>query len=462
MNTLYTRIVLFSVVIVLVSFASAFFAANFAYSHTLTENYELKMEKVGAALSKLGEQMANSPSSVDELLDSLSKLGYQLYAIDEAGHIKTYGRAFDDVSLPPEIIDTVLKGGTYQGMRTHKQSWFVPTVFENRLELSYGTSAELAGERHALFVRPDMVQQTEEVRILVAVLLIGTFVISLVLIAIKTRYLVRPLHRLTDATMKLENGNYDVQLDITRKDEIGVLARRFTRMAAVLGQVDAMQKQFVANVSHEIQSPLTSIRGLARQLLDHPLPPEQERKYLQIIDDESSRLSGLGRQLLTLAALERGKESLKHAPFRLDEQLRQIIIVQEPQWGEKNLQLDLELEEVVIHGDPGLLHQVWSNLLSNGIKFTEPGGQLHIKCRKLLHEVEVIFSDTGEGIPVEALPYLFDRFYKYDKRKGNAHGTGLGLSIVKRIVELHEGTIRATNDTGAGAAFSVRLPVREI
>ncbi|BFH67156.1 two-component sensor histidine kinase [Paenibacillus dendritiformis] len=461
MKSLYATIVTSSVVIVLLSFAVGLLTANLAYGHTLNLHYEEKMREIGRSIAFFAEESA--PDKLASYMEHLAGMGYQFYLFSEDGQAAAFGRDFKDSSLPEGAVQRVLDGEVYTGLLENKQRWFIPNIFENKLEFSYGLPLEARnGGRYALFIRPDMVRQTEEIRLLLAVLLAVTFGFSLVLIAIKSRYIVRPVNRLARATTELERGQYEVRLDVHRQDEIGELARRFTRMAQSIEQADTMRKQFVANVSHEIQSPLTSIRGLAVQLLEHPLPPEEERKYLHIIAVESERLSGLSRQLLTLASLDRGQEALRRAPFRLDEQLRQLLITLEPQWSEKKLELHLELEKTEMSGDAGLLHQVWMNLLSNAIKFTDTGGTLSVQCGINGNgSAEVVIRDTGKGIPAEDLPHIFDRFYKSSSHERSAQsGTGLGLSIAERIVRLHGGSIQAASEVGKGTAFTVLLPAK--
>ena len=460
MRSLYATIVTSSVVIVLLSFAVGLLTANLAYGHTLNLHYEEKMRDIGRSITFFATE--SPPDKLASYMEHLSGMGYQLYLFDEDGQAAAFGRAFKDASLPEGAVRRVLDGQVYKGLLENKQRWFIPNIFENKLEFSYGLPLEAQGGRYALFIRPDMVQQTKEIRLLLAVLLAVTFGFSLVLIAIKSRYIVRPVNRLAKATTELERGQYEVRLDVHRQDEIGELARRFTRMAQSIEQADTMRKQFVANVSHEIQSPLTSIRGLAAQLLEHPLPPEEERKYLHIIAVESERLSGLSRQLLTLASLDRGQEALKRVPFRLDEQIRELLITLEPQWSEKELELHLELQKTEMSGDAGLLHQVWMNLLANAIKFTDTGGSLYVQCGiNDQGNAEVVIRDTGKGIAPEDLPYIFDRFYKSSSpERGSQSGTGLGLSIAERIVHLHGGSIHAASAAGKGTAFTVTLPAK--
>lgn len=314
------------------------------------------------------------------------------------------------------------------------------------------------GRSYALFVRPNLEQQIGDVRILMALVLGVTFLISIALIAVMTRYIVKPVKKLTEATNNIVRGDYNIKMDVLRTDEIGNLARHFTQMAHSLKQLDNMRQEFVANVSHEIQSPLTSIQGFAQSILEQEAIPAEARRYLHIIEEESRRLSSLSKQLLTLAALDKEAALMKPSAFRLDEQIRQVMIVSEWQWTEKQLTVELDLPEIVINADSQLLYQVWVNLLTNSIKFSHTGGTIRITIT-VTHDIAVEISDTGIGIPEDELPHIFERFYKADKARNRARsGSGLGLSIAKKIIELHHGSIDVQSVPGQGTTFIVRLP----
>ena len=279
-----------------------------------------------------------------------------------------------------------------------------------------------------------------------------------VLIVVLTRYIVKPVKQLTAATNKIVGGDYDIEMDVSRQDEIGNLARHFALMAQSLKRLDDMRQEFVANVSHEIQSPLTSIHGFAQSILDKEATPEEQERYIRIISEESSRLSALSKQLLTLAALDKEAGVLKRTSYRLDEQLRNSLIVMEWQWMEKGLSVEPDLPEIVIHADPQLLVQVWLNLITNSIKFSRPGGTISITIA-VERDIAVTIKDSGIGIPDSDLPHIFDRFYKADKARNRTHsGSGLGLAIAKKIVELHGGTIAVRSKSGEGTEFTVHLP----
>lgn len=222
-----------------------------------------------------------------------------------------------------------------------------------------------------------------------------------------------------------------------------------------------MRQDFVSNVSHEIQTPLTSISGFAKALQNNDLIVEEERsEYLDIIIAESERLSRLSDNLLKLASLDSEHHPFNAGSFNLDEQIRTIVVTCEPQWSAKGIVIDLELPEAVkIKGDEDQLKQVWMNLLSNSIKFTPEGGNIRISIDDSAADVSVTISDNGIGISPEEFNAVFQRFYKIDKsRNGNNNGNGLGLAIVKKIVSLHQGNIEVDGAVGAGTTIIVRLP----
>lgn len=261
---------------------------------------------------------------------------------------------------------------------------------------------------------------------------------------------------------RISKGDFSVVLDKNKEyGEFGEIVESINEMASELSQMEIMRQDFISNVSHEIQSPLTSIRGFARALQDETLNAESRRHYLDIIEAESIRLSGLSDHLLKLSALESGNVPFETQIYRLDKQLRDMILASEPQWLDKNIEVEAELEEVNVSAVKDLLSQVWTNLLHNSIKFTPQNGCIHIRLRTVDERVEVEFQDSGIGISEEDLPRIFERFYKADKaRSASGGGSGLGLSLVKKIVELHEGKVAVTSRLGEGTSFIVSLPAR--
>ncbi|WP_028550102.1 sensor histidine kinase [Paenibacillus sp. UNC451MF] len=457
MRTLYTRIVVTFIFIALISSIFALFVTNTYYTSQLRTYNEQKIMRIGSEIRDLYEQMPAMELSA--YLTHIAGLGYQIYAVNSKMEGSFYGAPFKHTQFDPDIVRRVLAGDMYRGIMEEQHALMVTGFFENSIRNTSGLPIKVNGEPYALFIRPNLEEQIGEVRILMGFLLGFTFLFSIALIAVLTRFIVKPLQQLTEATNKIVGGNYNIQLDISRRDEIGNAARHFTQMASSLKKLDEMRQEFVANVSHEIQSPLTSIQGFAQTMLDKQATPEETERYLKIIEEESKRLSGLGKQLLTLAALDKEDTPVKRTAFRLDEQIRQALIVTEWQWTEKRLQLDLELPDMIVTGDAQLMVQVWLNLITNAIKFSHTGGTLRINAA-VEREILVEISDTGMGISEDELPHIFDRFYKADQARNRTRsGSGLGLSIARKIVELHGGSIQVRSRLGEGSTFIVRLPL---
>jgi two-component system, OmpR family, phosphate regulon sensor histidine kinase PhoR len=266
-----------------------------------------------------------------------------------------------------------------------------------------------------------------------------------------------------DAMKRLSKGDFSVSLESNPRymGQIGPLVTSFNEMASELNQMELMRQEFISNVSHEIQSPLTSITGFAKALQNDNLPPETRKHYLEIIETESKRLSKLSDNLLKLTSLESKHQPFEPKPYRLDKQLRRIILSCEPLWQDKNIEMDVDLAELTINADEDLMNQVWNNLLHNSIKFTPEGGKIRIHLALQDDRIRIDIADNGIGIAEEALPHLFERFYKADKaRDRSGSGSGLGLSIVKKIIEMHEGEVYAQSRPDEGATFTVVLPVR--
>ncbi|TDF99428.1 sensor histidine kinase [Paenibacillus piri] len=455
MRTLYTRIVITFILIALVSGLSALLLSNI-YLGKIRENNEQKVLNISNEIRLLYEKVPDL--ALDVYLSHISNMGFQIYTVNDRMEETFYGSPFKNREIDVKQIRGVLEGEVYHGM-VEAQHWLtVNGFFENSIRNSVGVPLKIKGADYALFVRPNLEQQIGDVRVLLGILLVITFLVSIVLIAVSTQFIVKPLKKLTKATKKIVEGDYNIEIDLARQDELGNLARHFTFMAQSIKQLDEMRQQFVANVSHEIQSPLTSIQGFAQAILEKEATPVQSERYLHIIEEESRRLSSLSKQLLTLATLDKENNVMNPSAFRLDEQLRQILIVSEWQWAEKQLSIELDLEQTVITADQQLLYQVWFNFITNSIKFTPSGGTISLKLA-VKDDVVVEVSDTGIGIPESDLPRIFERFYKVDRARDRTRsGSGLGLSIAKKIVELHHGSINVQSESGKGTSVTVHLP----
>lgn len=271
-----------------------------------------------------------------------------------------------------------------------------------------------------------------------------------------------------NAIDKISNGDFSVSIDNDNnnpehnrhKHIADELVGKVNNMARQLSNMEMMRQDFVSNVSHEIQSPLTSIQGFAMLLKNDNLSKEEKDSYLEIIDMESKRLSKLSNNLLKLSALDSGAKELQIKTYDLGKQIRTVILSLEPQWSKKNIEFEIECPKINVNADEELMSEVWINLLSNGIKFTPNDSKMYILIKKETENIKVIIKDSGIGIGEEEQKRIFERFYMADKsRKREIGGNGLGLAITKKIVELHKGSIRVESEINKGSAFTVSLPI---
>lgn len=270
-------------------------------------------------------------------------------------------------------------------------------------------------------------------------------------------FFLKPIATLSESMKKVAGGDFSIRLDKNSKiKEIREMNRSFNSMTEDLGSTEVLQSDFVSNVSHEIKTPLSAIEGYAT-LLQNPGSTDEEReRYTEKILFNTRRLSELVGNVLIISKLESGTVELNRDTFRLDEQIRSSIMLLEPKWTEKEIEFDIELDEVTFTGDRAMLLHVWNNLIGNAVKFS-PQGEL-VALRLTENEGLVIFTveDRGPGISETACKYIFDKFYQEDtshKQEGN----GLGLSLVKRIVDLSGGTVNAENMPQGGCKFTVTL-----
>ncbi|MBD3920377.1 HAMP domain-containing histidine kinase [Paenibacillus sp. PR3] len=457
MKSLYYRVFLITLAVIFASSVLGFLASNIYY-HVKLKPYN--DEKLVAIAEHMQNYIESDPAGMESYLRNAAELGYEIYVTDGQSDSQFYGRNFREQDLDKQDIGLVLGGGTYHGVAQFPNKPFITGFFDNRLSNTVGVPVQASGKTFALFMRPDVLLQFGELRTFFALVGLLTVIISILLFLISTRYIVKPITRLTDATKRLAQGNYNHRLSTGRRDEIGQLAEHFMTMSRELERVDLARQQFVSNVSHEIQSPLTSIQGFAKVLAQGDLPEEERQQYASIVEAESRHLSMLSKQLLLLSTLEQGEEALNKKDISLRGHIRQAVEMLHWQLEEKDLLLKLSIpESVSVHGDEVLLMQVWTNLLNNAANHIPSGRSIEVLAEDTQSFTRVVISDTGEGIAPEHLPYLFDRFFRVDRARERASGrTGLGLAIVKRIVQLHEGTIEVSSSQGEGTRFTVTLP----
>lgn len=281
------------------------------------------------------------------------------------------------------------------------------------------------------------------------------------LIVIASITVTKPIKRISNASKRVAEGDLSVQLTPGGSGEIRELTENFNSMIRGLSANEYLHKEFVSNISHEFNTPITSLKGYAKLLKRDDLTAEQRTEYADIIIAESDRLSRLSADLLKLSELENKGLSPDIKSFSLDEQIRSVVILLQQDWESKNIDMDIELEETIFEGDEALLYRLWVNLASNAVRYTERNGKIKITLSKGETAVTVSVSDNGRGMTKEEADNVFRRFYKADRSR-SSRGTGLGLAIAKKIAELHGGDISVSSELGKGSTFTVTLPITAV
>ena len=289
-----------------------------------------------------------------------------------------------------------------------------------------------------------------------------SLIVSLLLALGMARWVADPLQNILNAARAVPSAN-PVAVPPRGPREVQELARAFNEMAARVRDTQQSQREFVANVSHELKTPLTSIQGFSQALLDGAADtPEKQREAAEIIYAEAERMHRMALDLLELARLDAGIAEFRAERVELRALLENLKKKFAPQAREKNIRLESDLRRAPeLPGDGDRLAQVFSNLLDNALKHTPSGGTITLRAESLDGEARVLVADTGEGIPEEALPHIFERFYQADSSRSGAQGTGLGLAIAREIVQAHGGRITVRSRQGKGSEFTVFLPLEK-
>ncbi len=294
--------------------------------------------------------------------------------------------------------------------------------------------------------------------------LVILFLLSLIILIFFTEMVYIPLRKITYATEQYANGNMHYEFQVESDDEIGYLAACLNYMASQIAGAEDDQKKFVANVSHDFRSPLTSIKGYLEAMIDGTIPPEMHDKYLNIVLNETERLTKLTNSLLSLNNLNTKGMLLDRTDFNINPIIRSTAASFEGTCRQKMIAIELILtdNEMYVHADMEKIQQVLYNLLDNAIKFSHHDSVIKVETSVKKNKLFISVKDTGIGIPKEDLKMIWDRFYKSDLSRGkDKKGTGLGLSIVKEIINCHEEHINVISTEGAGSEFIFSLPLSE-
>jgi signal transduction histidine kinase len=446
MKSIYGRLYFAFFMTILVSFLLAgFFAIRRTDDNTNQIAYS-ELERASKHIADLIELVG--PDDQKSVLSDYSQSSEMSFNIYNENIDKTYGHMNKKSRFSEAEKKAMLS--VINGKKTTNTSSLV----------AYAKTYEIEGIRYVISVQRD---NTLEKSTFVTSYIVSGLILLLVgsvVFLIISDFIVKPISNLTKATNELIKGNYRVRVNYAGEDEISKLYNAFNQMAIQLAKQEETRQQFISDVSHEFQTPLTAISGFANILKSENLPDDQRKKYASIISSNSQRLSTLSKNMLQLTLLEGEDTKLDIHEYSLIDQLNRVIETQDY----TALSKDIEIEfikpkgEIFIEADESRMEQVWINLINNAIKYTEEHGVVTVEVKRWGKDISVLIHDTGIGMSEETISHIFERFYRDDKSRA-VEGNGLGLSIVSRIIALHGFKIDVTSEEDAGSVFTVKMPL---
>lgn len=309
-----------------------------------------------------------------------------------------------------------------------------------------------------LLVRTGVLAGISSPNIMVPIVMLAfaSILIGTVVATIMSRIPLKPVNILINGMNRLANGDYEARIDFGHHPVAREISESFNTLARELQNTEMLRSDFINNFSHEFKTPIVSIRGFAKLLQKRTLSDEQQREYLDIIVEESTRLTDMATNVLNLTKVENQNILIDITRFNLSEQIRNCVLLLEKKWSEKNLTVTVDFDEYEIDANEDLLKQVWINLLDNAVKFSPKAGEIGIAMSKCSGLLSISIKNNGAEISKEDRTRIFNKFYQGDKSH-SSEGTGIGLAIVKRIIDLHKGNITVVSSSKE-TIFTVLLP----
>ncbi len=409
----------------------------------------------------------NSTITIESAYHQLQALGTYLSAsiwiVNPSGTVMVTSEQLPDINNPKKIADFTpsITSDSY-----YTTGNFFGEFSEEMLIVFSPITSNYKIKGYVVILKPvqDLTQQSNGYLTIMYITLALLILLSLIILIFFTEIIYIPLKKIIYATEQYADGNMHYELSVENNDEMGYLAGTLNYMASEIARTEDNQKKFVANVSHDFRSPLTSIRGYLDAMIDGTIPQEMHEKYLNILRNETDRLTKLTNSLLQLNNLNTKGMILEKTEFDMNTIIRDTVATFEVLCEKKQIQISLVLtgETMLVIGDMSKIQQVLYNLIDNAIKFSHNNSTITIETRVKKSKLFISVKDTGIGIPKESLKLIFDRFYKTDLSRGkDKKGTGLGLSITKEIIHSHGENINVISTEGVGTEFIFTLPMVE-
>lgn len=468
-KTLYLKLILAYIIFGLFGFlVVATFVSNMTMDYLKKEEADSLYREATLIANTYATDLYNNEVSLETVkmqLDALDTyLDATLWIINPSGRLVLDSSAPLDVEneIVIENFDPTITAGSYYTIGN-----FFRTFDEDTLSVFAPITSDYKVKGYVVIHHSIKNMQAEANKLLNIsyIMLVILFLLSLIILIFFTEIVYIPLRKITEATEQYASGNMHYEFTVESEDEMGYLAATLSYMASEIARSEDDQKKFVANVSHDFRSPLTSIKGYLEAMIDGTIPPEMYEKYLTILLNETERLRKLTNSLLTLNNLNTKGIMLNKTDFDINKTIRNVAASFEGTCRAKTIAIELVLtgEEMYVTADMDKIQQVLYNLLDNAIKFSHHNSIIKIETNEKHNKIFVSVKDSGIGIPKDDLKLIWDRFYKSDLSRGkDKKGTGLGLSITKEIIRSHGENINVISTEGVGTEFIFSLPKSDV
>lgn len=472
-KTLFRKYLQISLAIVLVSFLIlgimlVFFVARFSENdkrQNLTENAHSVANMVALSISR-GDYQNERVYIAATMALVANSINADIFVVDRNGTTDICSEGTSDCVHLHKTVPKDIMQKTYGG--EHFENSTLGGIYKNNhYTVAVPVAISINGQnivQRVIFVSSESSSISEFTANITKIFFfaaIATFAIVFCMVGFFTYNMVRPLRQMADAAKSFGAGDFSSRVPVTSQDEIGQLSIAFNNMADSLATSEGTRRSFIANVSHELKTPMTTIAGFIDGILDGTIPPERQSYYLNIVSVEVRRLSRLVQSMLALSRIDSGELRMNKQRFDLTNIVISTLLTFEQKIDQKKIRVEglSEAQSIFVDGDPDMIHQVVYNLIENASKFTNEGGEIHISLVDAPDKTTLEIRNTGQGIQPDELPHIFERFYKTDRsRSKDKNGMGLGLYIVKTILRLHGGDITVQSEAGSYCSFMFWLP----
>ncbi|HEY8911377.1 MAG TPA: HAMP domain-containing sensor histidine kinase [Desulfosporosinus sp.] len=464
-KTIFRKLLVTYLAIIISVIAVLSISISLVYNWYVFDQKQQELEKTGYYVSELVNKLEKKDMSQTELNASLDAMGYisdsMIYAL------RIDKKALENpksIQLSEDLkesyllsdLQKILNGENVFRKKQYSKKFDAYVVFSG---IPWKTSSGITGAILLFSPISQINSNLTKLNLFIWIMAIVLILISALVIYFNSLRISKPIKQIELAAGKLALGEYSEDLIVKSSDEIGKLAKSFNYMKHQLANTEKMRSEFIASVSHDMRTPLTSINGFVSGMLDGIVQPKDYNKYLLIIKEETLRLTKLTNDILHLAKIQSGSLRLFRERLVAMDILDTVISSTRASIEEKSINLALDCDTTIkVYADRDKLKQILINILENAVKYSELGGEISISVKCKSSATEFRIRDTGIGISCEELPFIFEKFYRVDKSRSSPGGTGLGLNIAKSLIELHEGKIWATSELGVGTEIIFEFP----